>query len=230
MIRRLLGASLCVWVIAMTGCASGPHCNDCNGYGSAGYMPTGPVDAVRQWRRSLTCGAGCGETYYDEWTSTPPDCVDPCPDFGCGAAPLCDACGTNCGGSCCGVRPVRAAARLVAAVYGKRFCNECGYDIDDCGCESSVYDSYGSGCDCASCSGHGHSVVSGPQGTHARVSEAPPAAQVARSNSPVEQARQRQVQMAQQQRQTRQPMAPALEDQRIRQAQRIPQGTSTHYR
>jgi hypothetical protein len=30
----------------------------------------------------LTCGSGCGELYWDEWLSDPPDACDPCDNCG----------------------------------------------------------------------------------------------------------------------------------------------------
>ncbi len=91
-------------------------CNDCDG-GFRQPSCGGPIDAVRNLRRNAICGSGCGETYIGEWTSTPPDCSDPC----CGSAfvggavkarpfcrtqPLC----LGCGG-------------LLRAIYGKRTCS-----------------------------------------------------------------------------------------------------------
>lgn len=167
MFRFILSTSACLVLCALSGCACGPQCNDCSGCGHAGFIAHRPLDSVRHWRRSLTCGAGCGETYYDEWTSTPPDCCEPCPEFaGGGCISDCGPCG-DCGGHCgvvggCGIRPLRAAARLVKAVYGKRYCDGCGYDTGDCCCgETSVYDSYDSGCGCASCGGAGANSAPG---------------------------------------------------------------------
>jgi hypothetical protein len=54
---------------------------------------------------------------------------------------------------------------LVAAVYGKRFCDDCGYESDDCCCgDVAGYDSYGHGCDCDSCHGGGVPVESAVPG------------------------------------------------------------------
>lgn len=133
-------------MVSMSGCVLGPmgysgHCNNCDGCNDGGYYyGMGPGHAFRQWRRSLTCGAGCGETYYDEWYSSPPECEDPCPQFAgkvnnrSGFNGGCLDCGggSNCG--VCGVRPLRTIAGLAVGLYGKRFCGDCGYDYDDCCC------------------------------------------------------------------------------------------------
>ena len=142
-------------ILSMSGCVLGPcggggNCNDCDGL-AQNHLHCTPGDSFRAWRRSLTCSAGCGETYYDEWYSTPPDCVDPCPQMacagGCGGAcgGGCHDCGCSdgCGGACggggvgCGIRPLRAVTRLVTGLYGKRFCGACGYNFDDCCCGGS---------------------------------------------------------------------------------------------
>lgn len=145
-------------VLSLSGCVLGPsggggHCNSCDGF-SGSAMSGGPGASFREWRRSLTCGAGCGETYYDEWYSSPPDCEDPCPQFaggggcaggdcggcgdcggGCGAC-LNGGCGGSCGGSCGGgIQPIRTIASLAVGLYGRRFCGDCGYDTGDCCCD-----------------------------------------------------------------------------------------------
>lgn len=63
----------------------------------------------------LCCGSGCGEVYWDEWLSDPPDCCDPCDNCGnwigpqgvCGscAQPLnrCNLWGQRHGQDCCAV-------------------------------------------------------------------------------------------------------------------------------
>jgi hypothetical protein len=236
MFRFLLASTGLVALAALAGCCGGPQCYDCAGCGADGRIPCGPVDALRTWRRSLTCGAGCGETYYDEWTSTPPDCVDPCPQF----AGACDTC-NDCGGMCgvpggCGIRPVRAAARLVAALYGKRFCGECGYDVGDCCCgEASGYDSYGGGCGCASCGGGSEMMMEDApimgsggcaDGNCGGMASARP------TNTPVQMARQQQRSRTHMVAQPNQmagqtpAMAPDQPRPHYQQAQRIPPGTT----
>lgn len=202
MYRLWIAGTACLFLAAMTGCAAGPHCNDCCGYSNAGYIPHGPLDAARHWRKSWTCGAGCGETYYGEWRSTPPDCVDPCPDFGCGCGDA--ACG-GCAlghrrihGDGCGIRPLRAAARLVVALYGKRFCapcGGCGETVEDCGCDDvGSYESWeetpgpaGSpGCNCG---GHA-SMTQGMSGMVSRSSST--GRTMTTSGTPLQMARQKQ--------------------------------------
>ena len=50
----------------------------CQGHTPASYM-----------KHRLTCGAGCGEIYWDEWLSDPPDDCDPCDDCGNWIGPRC---------------------------------------------------------------------------------------------------------------------------------------------
>lgn len=88
MSRFLLVAVSFAIAIASIGCCGpmgcGPGCGtaDCFDCDGAGYgkrmIPARPLDGLRQFRKSLVCGSGCGEVYYDEWISTPPDCADPC--------------------------------------------------------------------------------------------------------------------------------------------------------
>jgi hypothetical protein len=219
MFRLMIATTACLCLAALSGCMSGPQCNDCSGCGNAGYMASGPLDSLRMWRRSLTCGAGCGETYYDEWTSTPPDCVDPCPQFAgdCGSeVAACPDCGGHCGvRGGCGIRPLQAVARVVKAVYGKRLCSSCGYESADCACgETSVYDSYDSGCGCASCNGGmADSQLSSSPVQAARQHQMAQRHRMAHPGSPMP----RTGQMAQTQ------MMPATNSP-VRQAQRIPEG------
>lgn len=51
---------------------------DCGGCGGA----RGPIHHLRQLTRQSVCGAGCGEIYWGEWLSDPPDCCDPCGGYG----------------------------------------------------------------------------------------------------------------------------------------------------
>ena len=102
-------------------------CGDCDGGGYAGgpVLPYGPLDALRQAKRNLVCGGGgCGDVYYGEWRSYPPDCADPCcgDGFVGGAAPCVP-----------GWAPGALLPRnIVPALYGKRV-----YQGDDaCGCGS----------------------------------------------------------------------------------------------
>lgn len=145
MFRFLLLTIAVAVVISMPGCLLGPHggcgtCNSCgDGYVQGTPLHHGPIDSFRAWRRSLSCNSGCGETYWDEWYSTPPDCIDPCPtdccetgfvDCGCTGTCGCDLVGIH----GCGVRPLHFVGAIVAGIYGKRFCGDCGYGYDECGC------------------------------------------------------------------------------------------------
>ncbi len=145
MFRFLLLTMSLVALISMPGCVLGPRggcgqCNTCDGFVEQGQIHNSPIDSFRAWRRGLTCSVGCGETYWDEWYSTPPDCVDPCPgdccetgfvDCGCAGPCGCDLVGGY-GGH--GVRPLELVSGLLTGLYGKRFCGACGYDFDECGC------------------------------------------------------------------------------------------------
>ena len=117
------------------GCGNGA-CSDCNrGFGQP--LAGGPINAVRNLRRSATCGSGCGETYIGEWTSTPPDANDRC-------------CGENFAGGAVKVHrfgrtrtQCLGCGGLLRGLYGKRICS---------GAESSQ-SCGGDGGYCQSCSG-----------------------------------------------------------------------------
>lgn len=53
---------------AVVGGGCGSHCNNCDGYNP----PFGSV------RKTLACGSGCGEIYYGEWLSNPPNGCNEC--------------------------------------------------------------------------------------------------------------------------------------------------------
>ncbi len=94
------------------GCNTG-GCDDCDG--TAGRpIPMGPLDGLRNFRQSLVCGGGgCGETYFGEWISTPPDDCDPC-------------CGTQFVGGATPRRPFCwQPGSLLGSLnfYGQRFCD-----------------------------------------------------------------------------------------------------------
>lgn len=81
--------------------------------------------------RSLTCGGGCGEIYWDEWISDPPDACDPC----------------DCDGHWNGHRGVRMGLfeRLHFLWNGYRYYGDCETPCQGCdtGCGG-----------CASCGDH----------------------------------------------------------------------------
>lgn len=150
MFRFLLLTIAVAAVVSMPGCLLGPHggcgqCNSCDSFVQGETIHHSPLDSFRAWRRSLSCNSGCGETYWDEWYSTPPDCVDPCPtdccetgfsDCGCTGSCGCDLVG----GYGPAVRPLHFVGAVVAGLYGKRFCGGCGYGYDECGCGDGFID------------------------------------------------------------------------------------------
>lgn len=71
---------------------------------------------IKGWlRNNATCCKGCGDIYWGEWTSDPPDCCDPCDQGG-------DF--TGCGGTACRVSCLDRLARIFS---GYRYCpDECG--------------------------------------------------------------------------------------------------------
>lgn len=143
MFRFLLLTIAVAAVVTMPGCLLGPHggcgqCNSCDSYVQGEQIHHSPIDSFRAWRRSLSCNSGCGETYWDEWYSTPPDCIDPCPTDCCETGFVDCGCTGPCGcdlvGGGYGVRPLHFVGSIVAGLYGKRFCGDCGYGYDECGC------------------------------------------------------------------------------------------------
>jgi hypothetical protein len=116
----------------------GDSCNDCSVYSTERPLPIGPMDQLQQWKRSLVCGGGCGEVYYGEWMSTPPDAYDPC-------------CGNQFVGGATKCQPFCwQPGALLGSLYGQRFCDggvDCGCDS----CGSMGYEEFG----CDSCGGGG---------------------------------------------------------------------------
>lgn len=167
-----LSASGCAIPVGYGPCGGLPcdSCGDCDGgsYAVGPVLPYGPLDALRQAKRNLVCGGGgCGDVYYGEWRSYPPDCADPCcgDGFVGGAVPCVP-----------GWAPGTLLPRnLVPALYGKRMhqgydacgCGSCGDCVSgDCGdCETvsyageamGVHSGHSSGCNC------GGNHVSGSQ-------------------------------------------------------------------
>ncbi len=153
-------------------CGTGPAvgyggCTDgCGGCGPGwNHRPVarGPLESVHLMRKRLLCGAGCGETYFGEWRSHPPDCADPCCfDYtynqrdgraDCGACGTCDY--------CCFSPPPRPSYRpvlnLLGRIYGERFCEGCDlYGTGECNdCNQAGGDwhdhSVGTGCETGGC-------------------------------------------------------------------------------
>lgn len=88
------------------------QCGTCSG-GCEGHTPCQSLKHV------LTCGAGCGQIYWGEWLSDPPDQCDPC-----------DNCGSWIGPRCC---PPTFWERLTAGLQGWRCAS------DGCCDEESEY-------------------------------------------------------------------------------------------
>ncbi len=121
-------------------CGDAPGCGvgDCNHCDDCGTLPVPctPWDHLRQHCGFLTCGAGCGDVYVDEWYSHPPDCHDPC-----------DGCNQWVGGDGCKCLPLSRFDGIFAGLRGRRFrCDDtCGFfdcmagfcdvcDSDPCSC------------------------------------------------------------------------------------------------
>lgn len=165
MLRALLLTASIVIAAASTGCVGMGHgglggglpcnCNDCGGCGDCdatlGPGHGGPLTSLRNWRRSLVCGGGCGEVYYGDWINHPPNCCDPCDNQVAVVGPHQR------------VRPLRATARLLSGLYGVRYCDQCNMAADECCCDSGCGVS---GCDgdcgggCAGCGGMASSKMS----------------------------------------------------------------------
>ena len=153
----LMSIGCCGPMACGTGCQAPIGCNDCDCIGSD-YPVMRPFDRVRNFNRNLMCGSGCGERYVGEWTSTPPDCQDPC-------------CGTQWGGGAAPCRPFCwEPGALFGRLYGSRFCDG-AVSGEPCGCEGECDGGCGAGgivdhggttagdCGCASCN-QGGAVVS----------------------------------------------------------------------
>ena len=152
MFRALLLTASIVIAAASTGCvgmghgglgAGLPcHCGDCDGCGDCGVAGPGhggPFTSLRNWRRNLVCGGGCGEIYYGDWINHGPDCCDACDNQVAVVGPHRR------------VRPLRTTARFLTGLYGVRYCDDCSMSMDECCCDSGC----DAGCDggCASCGG-----------------------------------------------------------------------------
>ena len=130
-------------------------CNDCSGCATT-PIAMGPLDSLRNARRRLVCGSGCGETYVGEWISTPPDAVDPC-------------CGDTFVGGAAKCQPFcwqpGSLGMLLGGMYGQRLCS--GDDSSaPCACSNNLCDRMRanrmvrSAAGCSTCSS-GETIVSG---------------------------------------------------------------------
>lgn len=64
------------------GCGDCGSCDSCTSCGSGGVAACSGRYGWPLIRHGLTCGAGCGGVYWDEWINDPPDCCDPCDEYG----------------------------------------------------------------------------------------------------------------------------------------------------
>ena len=103
---------------SVSGCGCGA--GQCSG-GACGARAGGPFSGLRNARKSLICGSGCGEAYIGEWISTPPDCQDPC-------------CNDQFVGGAVKARPFcRQRGTLLRGLYGSRNCSG-DESSASCGC------------------------------------------------------------------------------------------------
>jgi len=135
------------------GCDSG-CCSPCSnrGYGCVScldYMMA-PFSLLNQM---FVCSGGCGDIYWDEWISDPPDCCDPC-----------DPCANWNGTGCCVPRWSKMFSGwpcFVGYPYGY------GYNYDSysptCGCDAGCDSGCGGGCGdgCGGGSNHGFALNKG---------------------------------------------------------------------
>ncbi len=138
--KLCLAAALFFAAISLSGCCSpiGPGCatggcNDCSGAVPTQYIANGPLDALRNARRRLACGAGCGEVYKGEWISTPPVSADPC-----AGGQFVGGCSGRCRPFCW------QPGNLLRGLYGQRFCGG-NQSSASCGCSTG-------GCSTGGCS------------------------------------------------------------------------------
>lgn len=125
------------------GCGQG-DCDSCACPDDCGILPA--------LGRGLSCGKGCGEIYWGEWYSDPPDCCDPCDDCGNWTGPH----------GFCNLGPCQ---RLLAAFHGYKYCpNPC--TGPSCGgfCNKASCATGG----CTSCGGGGCDSCGGGEMSHAQ--------------------------------------------------------------
>lgn len=65
----------------LKGCDGGA-CQDYGGHASCNSCGGSRPRLVTWLNSKLSCGSACGDVYWDEWLSDPPDCCDPCDDCG----------------------------------------------------------------------------------------------------------------------------------------------------
>ena len=100
----------------------------------------------------LACGSGCGQIYWNEWASDPPDCCDPCGPNGCYVGPQ-----TMCAGPPLIVSAIHCVGRgvsdLLGAILGGIGCGPC--ELLTCGgcgsCGGGAIIDAGCGCGNGGC-------------------------------------------------------------------------------
>jgi hypothetical protein len=138
-------------------------CNECGpgGCGPSGYYHCGLLPTLRaHLGATATCGRGCGEVYWGEWVSDPPDCCDPC-----------NSCGDWQHQQCCSPGLLR---RLWWGAHGYRLggqhgdANCCGGCNSCCGGDVAATGYYDGGSPgCSTCGGghsHGGEIHHAPHG------------------------------------------------------------------
>ncbi len=94
-----------------------PVCDQCAGAScNACCPPVGPLTWFFDVMLQGYCGPSCGEVWWGDWHSAPPDCCDPCDrggNFTGGGASGCESCGTGPSGH---IRPVANATRASSTV------------------------------------------------------------------------------------------------------------------
>ena len=97
---------------------------------------------IKGWLRNQATGCkGCGDVYWGEWISDPPDCCDPC-----------DQCGgfSGSGGTCCKTGCLQRLSRIFKS---HRYCpDDCG---GSCGMPALLGCNQCGGAGCDSCGGDG---------------------------------------------------------------------------
>jgi hypothetical protein len=130
-------AVACCWLLASSGCCclDRLYCpaecaGSCEGGGGCNGCATSCL------RTNLTCGAGCGDVYWGEWMSDPPDACDPC-----------NNCGNWTGSGCCPPGLLDCLCGSLSCLFGGRNggCGGC--------CEA--------GAGCSTCGGHGGEMMEG---------------------------------------------------------------------
>ena len=115
-----------------------PILGSCNACGVCGGDCHGHTPA-QHLKHMLTCASGCGEIYWGEWISDPPDDCDPCDDWGNWTGP------TDCYGPSCLDTLASGWCNLFGfrngGGKGKGGCDSCGSKggCDSCGGATETY-------------------------------------------------------------------------------------------